>query len=110
MPALVSLDETAASTGMPGCCSRGEHIVRGSIAVLAGHWKTMTVVGALCTGRLSATALLDASITWERFRASVTDTLVPTLRRRDRVILDHLGAHKVAGVREVITAFGRRLH
>src|SRR4028118_1288292 len=40
----------------------------------------------------------------ERFRAYITDTLVPVLKRGDTVILDNLPAHKVAGVREVIEA------
>jgi transposase len=39
----------------------------------------------------------------------VTQTLVPTLRRGDTVILDNLGAHKVAGVRDAIEAVGARL-
>lgn len=47
-------------------------------------------------------------MTGERFRASVTQTLVPTLRRGDTVILDNLGAHKVAGIREAIEAIGAR--
>jgi transposase len=45
----------------------------------------------------------------ERFRAYVTETLVPTLRPGDTVILDNLGAHKVVGVREAIEAAGARL-
>ena len=48
-------------------------------------------------------------MTGERFRAYVTETLVPTLRLGDTVILDNLGAHKVAGVREAIEAAGARL-
>ena len=48
-------------------------------------------------------------MTGERFRAYVTQMLVPTLRRGDTVILDNLKAHKVAGVREAIEAVGARL-
>ena len=48
-------------------------------------------------------------MTGERFRAYVAETLVPTLRPGDVVILDNLGAHKVAGVREAIEATGARL-
>ena len=42
-------------------------------------------------------------------RAYVRNTLVPVLTRGDTVILDNLGAHKVAGVREAIEAVGARL-
>jgi hypothetical protein len=99
---LVFLDETAATTSMArryGWAPRGE---RCRMAVPAGHWKTTTVIAGLRTSGLSATALLDGPMTGERFRAYVTQTLVPTLRRGDTVILDNLGAHKVAGIREAI--------
>ena len=48
-------------------------------------------------------------MTGERFRADGTETLGPTLRRGDTVILDNLGAHKVTGVREAMEAVGARL-
>ena len=52
---------------------------------------------------------MDGPVTGERFRAYVVETLVPTLRPGDTLILDNLGAHKVAGVREAIEAAGARL-
>jgi len=106
---LVFLDETAATTSMArryGWARRGE---RCRIPVPAGHWKTTTVTAALRTSGLCATALVDGPMTGERFRAYITETLVPTLRQGDTVILDNLGAHKVAGVREAIEALGARL-
>ena len=48
-------------------------------------------------------------MTGERFRAYVSETLVPTLRPGDTLILDNLGAHKVADAREAIAAAGARL-
>ena len=48
-------------------------------------------------------------MTGERFRADGTETLGPTLRRGDTVILDNLGAHKVTGVRGALEAVGARL-
>jgi len=106
---LVFLDETAAKTSMArryGWSPRGE---RCRIAAPAGHWKTTTVIAGLRTNGPSALALLDGPITGEHFRAYVTQTLVPSLRRGDTVILDNLGAHKVAGVREAVEAAGARL-
>ncbi len=75
----------------------------------AGHWKTTTVIAGLRTSGPTAIALLDGFVTGERFRAYVSDTLVPTLQRGDTVVLDNLGAHKVAGVREAIEAAGARI-
>jgi transposase len=106
---LVFLDETAANTSMArryGWAPRGE---RCRIAVPAGHWKTTTVVAGLRTSGVCATTVLDGAMTGERFRAYVRDTLVPVLKSGDTVILDNLGAHKVAGVREAIEAAGARL-
>jgi transposase len=48
-------------------------------------------------------------VTVERFRAYASETLVPTLRPDDMLILDKRGAHKVAGVREAIETAGARL-
>jgi transposase len=47
-----------------------------------------------------------ASSTGNAFLAYVEQILAPTLRPGDIVILDNLGAHKVAGVREAIEASG----
>ena len=41
-----------------------------------------------------------------RFLAWVQQALVPTLLKGDIVIMDNLGSHKVAGVREAIEAVG----
>ena len=86
------LDETAAATNMArrsGWAPRGE---RCRLAAPFGHYKTTTITAALRTSGLSATALLDGPMTGERFRADGTETLGPTLRRGDTVILDNLGA------------------
>ena len=106
---LVVLDETAANTSMVrryGWAPRG---ARCRIAAPAGHWKTTTVIAGLRTSGPCAVALLDGPVTGERFRAYVAETLVPTLRPGDTLVLDNLGAHKVAGVREAIEAAGARL-
>ena len=52
---------------------------------------------------------MDGATTGARFRAYVADTLAPTLRPGDTVVLDNLSAHKVAGVREAVEKVGARL-
>ena len=89
---LVFLDKTGAPTSMArrsGRASRGE---RCRIALPDGPWTTLTVIAALRTSGRGATALLDGPMTGERFRADGTETLGPTLRRGDTVILDNPGA------------------
>jgi transposase len=89
-----------------GRAPRGE---RCRIAVPHGHYKTTTVTAALRASGLVATALFDGATNGPRFRTYVKETLVPTLRPGDTVILDNLASHKVAGVREAVEAAGARL-
>lgn len=106
---LVFIDETAANTAMERRYGRAPRGERCRVAVPQGHWKTTTITAALRTSGLVATTLFDGATNGDRFRAYVADILVPALKPGDTVILDNLGAHKVAGVREVIQAAGARL-
>ena len=54
-------------------------------------------------------SLIDGPINGETFLAYVRRLLVPTLRPGDTVIMDNLGSHKGAAVREAIEAVGARL-
>jgi len=89
-----------------GRAPRGQRLVD---AVPHGHWKTSTFIGALRCDGLTATGVIDGAINGELFLAWVEQVLVPTLRCGDVVIMDNLGAHKVAGVRQAIEGAGARL-
>ncbi len=69
-----------------------------------GHWKTMTFISGLPLTGMTAPWVLDGPMDGDAFRVYVRDVLAPTLRRGDVVVLDNLPAHKVAGIREAITA------
>ena len=71
-----------------------------------GHWKTTTFVAALRHDRITAPCVFDGPINGETFLAYVEQALAPTLSPGDIVIMDNLGSHKVAGVREAIEAAG----
>jgi transposase len=79
------------------------------MAVPHGHYKTTTITAALRTSGLTATAFFDGATNGERFRDYITNVLAPVLKPGDIVILDNLGAHKVAGVREAVAAVGARV-
>ena len=106
---LVFIDETWAKTNMTrprGRAPKGERLLA---SVPHGHWKTTTFLAALrCTG-LTARLVVDGAINGELFLGWVRHHLVPTLMSGDIVVMDNLGAHKVAGVREAIEAAGARL-
>src|SRR5262249_20821657 len=56
-----------------------------------------------------APCVFDGAINGALFLDYVEPVLVPTLTADDIVVMDNLGAHKVAGVRAAIEAAGARL-
>jgi len=51
--------------------------------------------------------VFDGAINGEMFLDYVERVLAPTLRTGDIVIMNNLGSHKVAGVRQAIEATGQ---
>ena len=74
-----------------------------------GHWRTLTFLGALRADRLAAPCVFDGPINGRTFHAYVEQMLVPTLKPGDIVIMDNLGSHKSAAVRDLNRAAGARL-
>jgi transposase len=74
-----------------------------------GHWKTTTFIAALRHDRITAPCVFDGPINGAAFRAWTEQALAPTLEPGDIVILDNLGSHKVAGVKQAIEARGAEL-
>ncbi|ARN83757.1 IS630 family transposase (plasmid) [Methylocystis bryophila] len=106
---LVFIDETWAKTNMTrthGWTERG-------LALFAkapyGHWKTTTFLAALRCDQITAPCVFDGPINGESFLAYVEQILAPTLSPGDVVVMDNLGSHKSAAVREAIRAKGARL-
>lgn len=106
---LIFIDESGLNTKMArlrGRCRRGERL-RASIP--HGHWRTTTFVAGLRLGGLDAPMLIDGPMNGAAFLAYVRQVLVPTLRPGDVVVMDNLGCHKGAAVREAIEAAGAKL-
>jgi len=102
----VFIDETWASTNMTpryGRCEVGKRLVAHAPF---GHWKTTTFVAALRCDGVTAPCVFDGPINGEKFHAYVEQFLVPTLRKRDIVIMDNLSSHKAVSVRKAIEAAG----
>lgn len=64
------------------------------------------MLAALFSTGLKAMMTIEGGTTAEVFLAYVKQVLVPTLRRGNVVVMDNLGAHKVAGVKEAIESVG----
>ena len=106
---LVFVDESGVTTEMTrryGRAGRGERVRE---AAPAGHWRTLTLVGAMTTAGLLATMTIEAPTDGDIFLAYVDQVLAPRLEPGQVVVLDNLAAHKVAGVRERIEAAGAQL-
>lgn len=78
-------------------------------AVPAGHWRTLTLLGAVSISGWVATMTIEAPTDGDVFLAYLEQVLCPRLQPRHCVVMDNLTAHKVAGVRELIEATGARL-
>jgi transposase len=106
---LVFIDETCSNTAMVrlrGRAPRGERLVG---YAPHGHWKTITFVGGLRQRGMTAPFVLEGAINGSMFLAYVKQCLVPTLKRGEIVLMDHLPVHKVTGVAEAIAAAGATL-
>src|ERR1700730_8601910 len=106
---LVFIDETAVTTNMlrlNGWNPRGERLV--SDAPM-GHWETVTFIAGLRQTGIVAPMLIKGAMNGEAFLAYIQQCLVPTLKRRDIVVVDNVPFHKVGGVEEAIQAVGASL-
>jgi transposase len=106
---LVFIDETWIKTNMAPLRGWGPKGRRLRALAPHGHWRTLTFLGALRCDRLTAPCVFDGPINGQYFRAYVEQQLVPVLKPGDIVILDNLGSHKSAALRQIIKAAGARL-
>lgn len=89
--------------------ARAERGHRVRATVPGGHWKMLTVLGALSPDGIVAAMTVEAATDGEVFLAFLDHVLCPALRTGQVVVMDNLGAHKVEGVREKIEARGARV-
>jgi transposase len=106
---LVFVDESGATTEITrryGRAFGGQRVREGTPA---GHWRTLTMLGAMSAEGLIATMTIEAPTDREVFLAYLEEVLCPRLRPGQIVVMDNLSSHKVAGVRELIHAAGAEL-
>jgi transposase len=106
---LVFQDESGATTEMTrryGRAPRGERVSEGTPA---GHWRTLTLLGAMSTRGVVAAMMVESPTDGDVFLAYVEQVLCPRLQPGQVVVMDNLPAHKVEGVRRLIEATGGEL-
>ncbi len=78
-------------------------------ATPGGHWKIMTIPGAMSLNGMVATMTIEEPTDTDIFLAYVEQLLVPVLRPGDVVVMDNLSAHKAPAVRTWIEQAGAEL-
>ena len=106
---LIFIDESGVTTEMTRRYGRARGGQRVDDAVPAGHWRTLTLLGAVSMSGWVATMTIEAPTDGDVFLAYVEHMLCPKLRPEHCVVMDNLAAHKVDGVRQLIEAAGARL-
>jgi transposase len=89
-----------------GRALHGERVDEG---IPAGHWRTMTVLGAVSVSGWVAVMSVEAATDGDVFLAYLEHVLCPQLKPGQLVVMDNLGAHKVDGVKELIEQTGASL-
>lgn len=103
------VDECATTTAMTRLYGRAPAGARVEDTVPQEHWKIKTLAGATRLDGVTAALAYDGPTDAAAFLTFTQDTLVPTLKRGDVVILDNLQPHKAGGVREAIEGCGARV-
>lgn len=106
MEKLVFVDESGATTSMTRTHGRAPPNQRVLGSVPQGHWKVMTMLGALRLEGVVSSASIEAPTDTEIFRCFVHKGLVPAIRSGDVVIWDNLGAHRAADLTEAVQSAG----
>lgn len=89
-----------------GRAGRGERVGEGTPS---GHWRTLTILGAIRMSGWVATMTIEDATDGEVFLAYLAQVLGPQLQPGDVVVMDNLSAHKVQGVRDLIQQTGAEL-
>jgi transposase len=106
---LIFLDESGVTTEMTrryGRAFDGERVGEGTPG---GHWRTLTVLGAVRQSGWIATMTIESPTDGDVFLAYLEQVLCPQLQPGDVVVMDNLAAHKVDGVRDLIQRAGAEL-
>jgi transposase len=78
-------------------------------ATPGGHWKIMTILGAMSLDGIIAAMTIEEATDGDIFLAFVQQVLCPRLKPGDVVVMDNLSSHKAAAVRTSIENAGAEL-
>jgi transposase len=97
---------TTQLTRLWGRAARGERIAE---STPQGHWKVLTILGAMSLRGIVAAMTIQSATDGDVFLAYVEQVLCPCLKAGDVVIMDNLSPHKLKRVGQLIAAAGAEL-
>lgn len=103
------VDESGFNLAMARTHGRAPPGVRCVAHAPVNYGPNVTVLGALGIEGVVATLAVEGATDSAVFETFVREVLGPHLREGDTVVLDNLGAHKTAAVREAIEQRGARV-
>jgi transposase len=103
---LIFLDESGVTTSMTRLYARSQGGGRICETTPGGHWKIMTILGAMSLRGMIASMTIEEATDGDIFLAYVEHILCPALKHGDVVVMDNLSSHKVKGVRQLIEKAG----
>lgn len=106
---FVFLDESGFDTRLNRTHARALRGQRAHGHAPGGHWRRLTLIGALALDGLRAAMTVTGATNTAVFLAFVTQVLIPALKRTRPdaiVVMDNLAAHKAAVVRRALDAAG----
>jgi transposase len=106
---LIFLDESGVTTSMTRLRARCAGGARIHEATPGGHWKIMTILGAMSLNGIIAAMTIEEATDGDIFLAFVQQILCPALKPGDVVVMDNLSSHKAARVRISIEKAGAEL-
>ena len=106
---LKFIDESGSNLALTRRYGRAAPGQRVSEGVPQNYGENVTMLAAIGLGGLQAPMTINGAVDGEVFLIYVREVLTPTLAAGDIVVMDNLGAHRVAGVREAVEAVGARV-
>ncbi len=103
---LVVLDECGTNTNMSRLYAWGKGGERATDGVPLNTGATTTVLSSMRLNGEKVFTTYSGALNGERFKEYLRESLLPTLRPGDIVVMDNLRAHKVSGVAQLFEAAG----
>jgi transposase len=99
---LVFLDESGLKTNMTRLYGRVRNGNRCLDSVPCGRWETVTILSSIRLDGATESLVFEGAVDRMMFDAYIKESLAPTLRSGDIVVMDNLSAHKSQQARDAI--------